>query len=470
MVIGQAAKQRTRVHPWVCIGRRLAAVGLFFTAIQFAQAQGSAGFAPDRSRPVKPRVLSGGYPPKPSLPPSWTIPVEPLGFSAPGPLYLGQRNSMASLDFIDENRLLFTFRVPGLIHREFKAGESPESEERQIKAVVLTLPAGNVEAEGLWTVHDRTRYLWMLKDGNFLLRDQNNLARGDVHLILKPLLQFPGPLLWLELDPSQRFLVSNSFEPSATPGKAGEVGSPETAAATVTEDDQGSSSGGNADANSDANAEPPKMVVRILHRETGQVMLVSRVRSTVHLPINSEGYLESLRGRGEEWVLNLNFFTGGSKVLGSVDSACAPTNEFISQQEVLVTACDGSGGPKLVAFTTDGKTQWVDQNPGTEIWPLLATSANGLRLAQETLAVTHAVSAYAPLGNDDIKGQMVRVLDAATGEVAFESPASPVLDAGGNAALSPSGKRVAVLNGGAIQVFELPGPPALRDTQGQSAH
>ena len=33
---------------------------------------------------------------------------------------------------------------------------------------------------------------------------------------------------------------------------------------------------------------------------------------------------------------------------------------------------------------------------------------------------------------------------------------SPILDAGGNVAISPSGRRVAVLNGGAIQVFELP--------------
>jgi len=36
------------------------------------------------------------------------------------------------------------------------------------------------------------------------------------------------------------------------------------------------------------------------------------------------------------------------------------------------------------------------------------------------------------------------------------TPASPVLDGGGNVAISPSGKREAVLNAGAIQVFELP--------------
>jgi hypothetical protein len=444
----------------------LAAAGLLVCAGRYAYPQSGSGFAPDRSHPVKERALPGGYPDKPSVPPKWTIPVEPLGFSPPGPLYLGQRNSVVSLDFIDENRVLFTFRVPGLIHRDLHAGESADSDERRIRAVVLTLPAGAVESEAVWSVHDRARYLWMLKDGHFLFRDKENLQQGDAHLDLKPLLQFPGPLLWLELDPSEMFLVSNSREPAAAPSKQGTVGSPATAAATMTEDSESSSSNpeggsGNDAGDASAPAPPPDMVVRILHRATGQVMLVSRVRSLVHLPINSEGYLESLRSRGLQWVLNLNYFTGGSRVVGSVDSTCTPNNMFLSEREVLVTACGASGGHQLAAMTTDGKSLWVDVNPDTAIWPLLARSPDGLRVAQTTLAVTRAVSAYAPLSTDDIKGQLLRVFDAATGDVAFESPLNPVLDAGGNAAISPSGRRVAVLNAGAIQVFELPAPPPL---------
>jgi hypothetical protein len=46
------------------------------------------------------------------------------------------------------------------------------------------------------------RYLWMLKDGHFLLRDRDALKQGDATLELKPVLRFPGPLLWLEMDPS----------------------------------------------------------------------------------------------------------------------------------------------------------------------------------------------------------------------------------------------------------------------------
>jgi hypothetical protein len=51
---------------------------------------------------------------------------------------------------------------------------------------------------------------------------------------------------------------------------------------------------------------------------------------------------------------------------------------------------------------------------------------------------------------------MVRVLNAATGKVVLEAPLTPMFDGGGNVAMSQSGERVAILSGGAIQVFQLP--------------
>jgi hypothetical protein len=400
--------------------------------------------APDASRGARPRALPDRLPDKPSQMPAFTIPVEPLGFSAPGPIYLGQRVSIVSLDFLDKNQLLFTFRVPGLIRRE--SGDSDAGEERQIRAVVLKLPAGTVEAEALWTVHDRARYLWMLKDGHFLLRDRESLELGDASLELKPFLRFPGPLLRLELDPAQQLLVTNSREPAGAGEKPGEVPSPATAAASVSVDGQRA-------------AGEPGFVLRILRRDSGQVMLVSRVRSTVHLPINSDGYLESIRARGAAWLVNLKYFSGGSRILGQVDSVCAPAFDFISQRELLMTGCLPSGADKLVALTTDGRRLWEDRAAETSVWPLVVMSPDGARLAREALAVSHPVTAYSPLAQEDIKGQLVEVLDAADGKVALVTSASPALDGGGNVAISPTGRRVAVLSAGAIQVFELP-PPA----------
>lgn len=378
-----------------------------------------------------------------TLKPSATIPAEPLGFAAPGDFYLGARNSLVSLDFLDENRLLFTFRVPGLIRRE----PSGTDDERRIRAVVLDLPQGNVEAEGLWTVHDKGRYLQILHDGHFLFRDGNNLYEGDATLQLKPLLRFPGPLLWVDTDPTDSYLVTGSREPVNRKPKSGEVGSPATAAASVTTDD-------------DPPPSDPDLVLRILRRDSGQVMLVSRIHNAIQLPINTEGYLESIRGQGMDWKINLNRFDGGETELGQVKSVCTPTLNFLSPREILAGTCSSLGDASLVAMTTRGRMLWKNESVNS-VWPLLKTSANGLRVARETLVVDHSVNTVAPLGTDDIKGQDVQVLDAATGKQVLRAAASPVFDVGGNVALSPSGKRVAVIMDEKIQLFDLPAPAPL---------
>ena len=415
---------------WAGLGLYLAMAGAALGALPPAVAQGSLLEAPKPTRAVRSPALPDRLPAKPSQPPAFQVPVEPLGFSAPGPLYLGQRNSLVSLDFLDEDRLLFTFRVPGLIRRE--AGEE---DARQIRAVVLTLPSGAVQAEALWTVHDRQRYLWMLTGGRFLLRDRDNLEMGDATLELKPFLRFPGPVLWLDMDPAQKFLVTDSQEPATSAGREPD---------------------GQKTAGSD-------LAVRVLRRDSGQVMLVSRTRSAVHLSINSDGYLGSMRSSGNAWMLDLNYFSGGSNILGQVDSTCSPLFDFLSEREVLVTGCSESGAGKLVAMTTDGRRLWEAQTSDESIWPLVVRSPDGSRLAREALAITHPVSAREPISQDDIKGQLVEVLDAADGKVVLQASVSPILDAGGNVAISPSGRRVAVLSGGAIQVFDLPPPPPLED-------
>jgi hypothetical protein len=439
-------RQRMRVY---CASAALLFAAAVLSPVFSRSARAQAG-GPGHARPeVKERLIPNHFPADPSIAPSFSIPIDPLGFSPPGALYLGLRNTMASLDFIGENKLLFTFRVPGLLHRDTS---SNDEDERQIRAVVLDLPQGNVEAEQVWTVHDRARYLWMLKDGHFLLRDRNELKEGDLSLNLKPFLKFPGTLEWIEVDPTQQYIVSNSREPGPAKPQIGDVGdSPSTA----------SSSGSGMDLEAEDNGRTPEVVVRILRRDTGKVILLSRVRRAVHLPINDAGYLDDLEGLRWQRILDLNYFDGGSRVLGTVESKCEPRDDFVSAHEILITGCGSNDGDSLVAMTTDGKVMWIDATPPIAVWPELFMAPNGRRIARETLGVTHAITAYASLSNDDIKGQWVTVYDAATGDMALQTQASPVLDAGGNVAISPSGRRVAVVNAGAIQVFDLPDPPPL---------
>jgi hypothetical protein len=441
-MIGQLSVTWQRVRLGIC----LAAGTITFIV---AHAQKSLPTAPEPDKSVRERVLSSRFPSKPSLSPAFSIPAEPLGFSAPGALYLGQRNSVASLDFIDEDRLLFTFRVPGLLRRT-----SGEDDQRQIRAVVLRVSTGALEAQALWTVHDRARYLWMLSDGHFLLRDNNALQIGGASLTLKPFLTFPGSLLSVRLSPSEQVLVTNSREPVKTAAAGAHSASAE--AAPSEDSDAADSSQQNQPASGESD-----LVLRVLSRSSGEVKFVHRVRRLTQLAINSSGYLENLRGQGDEWLVNLSNFSGGSTFLSRIHSSCAPAGEFIAENLALVTACSSGGGDRLLAITTGGRTLWDDLASATEVWPLLVMAPNGLRLARETLEAPRAVTAFTPLDTDDIKGQTIRVFDAATGEVVLETPASPVLDAGGNVAFSPSARRVAVLNAGAIQIFELPAPPPL---------
>jgi len=276
---------------------RLALALVALAALPSASAQESLVSAPEPTQVSVPRVLSGRLPDKPSLPPVFKVAVAPLGYSAPGSFYLGQRTSLVSLDFLDENRLLFTFRVPGLIRREAAEREAGADEERRIRALVLKLPDGSVEAEALWSVHDRSRYLWMLKDGSFLFRDLRELKTGDASLELKPYLRFPGPLLWLEIDPSQQLLVTNSREPAQSAQKPGEASNHATGLAggqglSLNPNGQPSLGAdstslglGNRTAEADKSdeeqksASQPDLAVRILRRSSGEVILVSRTRS-----------------------------------------------------------------------------------------------------------------------------------------------------------------------------------------------
>lgn len=387
-----------------------------------------------------------------TIQPISTIAIEPLGFSAPAPFYLGTRNSLVSLDFLDEERVLLTFRVPGLIHRDHSNPDGGDAgQERKIRALILHLPDGAVQAEAVWTLHDRRHYLWMLDGGQFLLRDREELKLGDATLQLKPFLRFPGPVLWVETDPNRKYFITGSSEPPASASKGGDVSSP--AAPTLVSDSQTSD-----------NSKPPSdpdLILRIIRRDTGKVLLVSHVQSAVHLAINAEGYLETLRGNGKQWVINLAHFDGGSTLLGNVDSFCSPMLDFVSPREFLATTCESDGDPRVIAMTTGGKRLWENAGSGSMVWPLLITAEDGSRIARETLMVSHGVNAFAPLGTDDIKGQDVQVFDAATGKLALRAQASPVFDVGGNVAISPSGRRVAIIMADGLQIFDLPAAPAL---------
>jgi hypothetical protein len=296
-------------------------------------------------------------------------------------------------------------------------------------------------------VPDRSRYLWILNDGHFLLRVQDGLDEGDAQLQMKPYQRLPGKLLWIEMDPKQQVMITNSLEPATEEQKPNESGSPVTEPPTEAADGQ-------------KPGEQRVLVARTQKRVSGEVLRVTRVPWTFQTsdwPMNSEGYLEKSQDKANQWLLKLNYFAGGDRALGHIESTCPPKYNFVSDSEFLLSTCDPYSGWKLAAMLTRGDLLWDARVATNAIWPLLVMAPNGSRVARETLLLRRSVDRYKRmLDAKDFEGQIVKVYDAAHGKVVFEAPLTPILDGGGNVAFSPSGQRFAILNAGAIQIFQLP--------------
>ena len=399
---------------------------------------------PKKSKPP----FSTYLPDKPSWAPKDEIRVAPLGFAPPAPsYYLGRQVSLVSLDFLAEDRLLFTFHSTGLMKRET---DEPAA-NRQIQALVLALPDGKTEVQASWTVPDRTRYLWMLKDGQFLVRTPDGLQRGDGTLELKPLPNLSGDVRSLALNPGKEIIVTTSPTGASSPQGSGTASAPQVAEARLASDVPPA-------------AAQADLVMHAVRLNSGQVLLTKSVHAGFNAPVNAQGYVETTSPQKYRWVLALKGFRGESTELARVDSGCAPNARFITDQKFFLTTCTPEGGLKLAAIATSGHTDWAIDAPPEAMWPMLVMAPDGSRLAREALVLKDSVNLKKhPKFIKAVKGQVVSVIDAANGKTVFEAPLNPILDGGGNVAFSPSGRRIALLNNGAIQVFDLP-PAAVSPT------
>ncbi|HET6215486.1 MAG TPA: hypothetical protein VFE27_00625, partial [Acidobacteriaceae bacterium] len=143
--------------------------------------------------------------------PEERILVGPLGYRPPGQLYMLSGKAFSSLDFIDAHHLLFTFHQPRLMRREKNPGRFDN--DQIIQALTLALPDGAVLASAEWRMHDRSRYLWPLTDGRFLVRQRNTYSLTDASLKLRPYIDVATPVLQTEVSPDGRILVvEHQFE------------------------------------------------------------------------------------------------------------------------------------------------------------------------------------------------------------------------------------------------------------------
>lgn len=419
---------------------------LLLGAANTIHAQLGFGIPPLPSGPADPPKVLDHYPDKPSGQLAFTIPLSTLGFSAPGDSYLLRQQSLVSLDFLDEDRVLFSFHVPsGLIERK----TSEQDVQQRIRAVVVDVATSKVNAQAEWTVPDRSRYLWMLNDGHFLLRTTDGLNEGDAQLETKSYLRSHGKLMWIQLDPKQDYIITNWLL-SENADKDSQ---------SFARVSKGSKKATGRDAE-----EPGVLVARTIRRSTREVVRETRLpwaSQKNDWPMNSEGYLERVHEKGANWALKLSSYSGANeRVVSRVESTCLPKYSFVSDRDLLVSRCDPKRGLVLEAISASAGPLWQRKAAVNLMWPIVIPSMDGTRIAHESLLLKHAADKYKRMiGAGDLLGQSVKVFNAADGSMVLEAPLTPVFDGGGNVAISPSGRRLAIINAGAIQVFELPAAP-----------
>jgi hypothetical protein len=374
-------------------------------------------------------------------PPITRIEVEPLGYTAPNRFYLVGRFASASLDFIDREHLLFTFRESGLMQRVPEA--SKDDDDQTICAVVLDIATGKVVQRSKWRMHDRQRYLWAIGRGEFLVRQRNSLYLTDRRLELHPYMQFDTRLQSIAVAPDRQMMILESEKHDAS----------------VENDDARQNSQGPL---SLKDVKRPSTQILIVHIPDQAPIARSETRHVVDLPLVQNGFLELLEGdHPDKWVVRNRPFSGDGTKVVEVTSACNPEITTLSNTVGLAIGCTGGSSDHMVtAFSLTGTVLWRDRWQPRYIWPTFEFAENGTRFAYGSLELNHSIGSMDPFGEDDVVAQMVGVFDTETGKLEMVKTASPILSAGHNYALSEDGERFAILREGAIEVYDLPPAPA----------
>jgi len=395
------------------------------------------------------------------------IELSAMGYREPSRMdRLSEDEPTVSLDFVDADHRLLVFDRKRLFQR--LPGCSPDHADRVMHAVILELPGGRVMKQADWYLHDRRRYLWPLNAGppsagpsnaglwgprQFLLRKGNDLYVVDASLHEKLLFHSPKDLLWVSVTPdASEIITESSLDPdSVKDSNARPATSPPASKA-------------------------PKFVVQFLDAKT----LAPRRTLTFHEIVNvtgtSAGYADLVH-KGDIWLLRFGPTPTRRRNIARVRSHTVPSVLYSSDNSLLIGRCPSPGCDYgVTAFAVTGRRLWQQHWTRYRLFPAIVRSADHSRFAVSTLRLAvdrTAAGTPAPDDSDnpvqlDISQpenfrQDVQVFETASGNPLLSVSVTPAVLTGQNFTLSPDGRRLAVLQGSGMALFNL--PPASQEEQ-----
>ncbi len=370
------------------------------------------------------------------------IPLEPLGVPAVQPKMQAAGATLYTVNFVDDTHLLLTYLTRGLMPRLADADASDY--DGLIAGVLLELPTGKEIARTEWRVRDRNTYLWPLGHGRFLFRIRSTLTVLDPlrnGFQAEPFGSLPRRIGYITTSPGADLLAIETLPPlkRAAPGQA-----------TVAFEDE----------------RPTRQIVEIyfyrlslegehlVHKGAGALASAN----LIGIPANASGFLKSTKESAA--VYNFDFVSHDGKVkeLSPFDTSCVPHAHWISRSEFVALGCQVAGGkPTLAGFNLRGENAWISVLGGQALPPSIVPSPDSGRFAFERVTISPGVTNLENLLPEEMTGQEITVFQSYDGRLLQKVNASPVQRAGQNFDLSPGGTALAVVQGGSIAVYKLPG-------------
>ena len=367
------------------------------------------------------------------------IDLSSVGFHEPSRMdRIAEYQPSLSLDFVDANHVLLTFNRKQLITRLPEC--PPGHEDRLMHAAVLEIPSGKVVVETDWYLHDRRRYLWPLSPGKFLLRKWNNLYVVDSNLRETLLLKSPKDLLWVSVTPDGSEVITET-ENDRKPADSAHPPSSKT---------------------------QPKFVVQFFDLKTLANLRTLLFNNFTNLTGTSAGYADVIR-KHDVWLLRFGPSAAKRHNLSRVRSQTVPVVLYPTESTLLIGRCATSGcNYGVTAFTLTGQRLWRQHWPGLRSFPEVSRSQDGSRFSVSTLLVEPASSGASNSADSDddpfqpkfserdVLRQEIQVFETASGTPILSVSISPAVVTGQNVSLSPDGRRLALLRGSAVELFDLP--------------
>ena len=362
--------------------------------------------------------------------PEVRIPVDGLGYTAPGPLPRLDYEAMVGMYFIDETHLLFTFNTSGLLQRDNKCAIADS--QRMVRAVVLDILSGKVEKQAEWELYDFKDYLWSLGGGKFLLRRCSQLDLVDASLEPQPLIDAAGSIQAIEFSPDRSVVML-------------EEDSEETAKQPAPAKNPVFGPGGR----------PAKKVdLQFIQLQPLQVITRAHLSTPGAVPITDQGILEALAGSNGSWTVDLQPFRGAERKFATIRSACVPTLTPVANSIIVAGVCSGDGR-SFAGYDLTGLLLWRVPVDDDRHYQRFLFTRNGAHFAIESLHANRPLAALDPLDDKVIDAQIIDIYDTTTGVRIGSLRTTPVFTAGQNADFSPDGTRIAVLHDGAIEIYSL---------------